>query len=169
VALAQLEARVGALESERGTLLDGQEALLAGLESVEAEAEDHEERLALLEGEAERLDVLEAEMGRLSVLEAEVERLALRLVSVPRWPSSLIAYCSETVDMKRNGFEMLPVFVQGAEKLDRLQPSKDASVLLAARDALQREMGELKDRISGTDASSEPLKISPCSLCLPNG
>ena len=71
---------MGILEAERGGLLDGQEALLAGLQSVEAEAEDHEERLAVLEGEAERLAALEEDMGRLSTLEEEVFRLGRRLV-----------------------------------------------------------------------------------------
>ncbi len=79
-ALKELEARLGILESERGGLLDGQEALLAGLQSVEAEAEEHEERIALLEGEAERLAVLEEDMERLSTLEEKFERLGRQLV-----------------------------------------------------------------------------------------
>ncbi len=68
--LRALEERVGALETERGTLLDDQEALLVGLQSVEAEAEDHGERLALLE----------AEVDRIAAVEAQMDRLGLRLV-----------------------------------------------------------------------------------------
>ncbi len=70
VELRALEARVGALETERGCVLDDAEALLAGLQSVEAEAHDHAARLALLE----------AEVDRIAAVEARVDRLGLHLV-----------------------------------------------------------------------------------------
>lgn len=65
--LLALEERLGALESEQGMLLDDKEALLVGLQSVEAEAEDHGERLALLEAKVDRLAAVEAQIGRLGL------------------------------------------------------------------------------------------------------
>ena len=41
--------------------------LLVGLQSVEAEAEDHGERLALLEAKVDRLAAVEAQIGRLGL------------------------------------------------------------------------------------------------------
>ena len=58
------------------------------------------------------------------------------------------------------------VFSQGAAQSARAELSQqpdDASVLAAARDALQREMGELKDRISGANRSTT-LRIAFCHL-----
>ncbi len=68
--LRALSERVCALESERGAVLEDQEALLLGLQSVEAEAEDHGERLAQLE----------AEVRRIAAVEDHMDRLGLRLV-----------------------------------------------------------------------------------------
>jgi alpha-D-ribose 1-methylphosphonate 5-triphosphate synthase subunit PhnG len=81
--LRALEERLGALEWERGALLDDQEALLVGLQSVEAEAGDHGERLALLE----------AEVGRLAAVEARIGRLGLQLVRAPSTPPILGCAC----------------------------------------------------------------------------
>lgn len=71
---------VGTLESDRDSLVVGTEAVLAGLESIKAEADDHEERLALLEGELSRIELLEEDAERISALEEKVKYLGVQLV-----------------------------------------------------------------------------------------
>jgi hypothetical protein len=178
--LRALEERVGALESERGALLDDQEALLVGLQSVEAEAEDHGERLALLE----------AEVGRIAAVEAHIDRLGLRLVRASSpilegWGEgeiscrpiggdtaavSEISYCDSDICVllfvcPREGLgskgRVPPVppspllhsnaLRQEAAGVARSEATAaaDRAVLAAARDALQPEIADLKDRISG--------------------
>ena len=78
--IAELEAVVGTLESDRDSLVVGTEAVLAGLESIKAEADDHEERLALLEGELSRIELLEEDAERISALEEKVKYLGVQLV-----------------------------------------------------------------------------------------